>query len=81
MRLLHTAAKTHARFDDPNLVSLAGLIPALRLAQDIGLEDLARQHVRVAAKVGANGVPRQRRLGPTRGHRARADPRPGCAGL
>jgi Transposase DDE domain group 1 len=54
MRLLHTAAKTHARFDDPNLVSHAGLIPALRLAQDIGLEDLARQHVRVAAKVGAN---------------------------
>jgi hypothetical protein len=54
MRLLHTAAKTHARFDDPNLVSHAGLIPALRLAQDIGLEDLARQHVRVAARVGAN---------------------------
>ena len=54
MRLLHTAAKTLARFDDPNLVSHAGLIPAVRLAQNIGLEDLARRHVRVAAKVGAN---------------------------
>jgi hypothetical protein len=54
MRLLHTAATTHARFDDPNLVSHAGLIPAVRLAQNIGLEDLAGQHVRVAAKVGAN---------------------------
>jgi hypothetical protein len=54
MRLLHTAAKTRATFDDPNLVSHAGLIPAVRLAQNIGLEDLARQHVRVAAKVGAN---------------------------
>lgn len=54
MRLLHTAAKTHASFDDPNLVSHAGLVPAVRLAQNIGLEDLARQHVRVAAKVGAN---------------------------
>jgi hypothetical protein len=54
MRLLHTAATTHARFDDPNLVSHAGLIPAVRLAQTIGLEDLARQHVRVSAKVGAN---------------------------
>jgi hypothetical protein len=54
MRLLHTAARTHARFDDPNLASHAGLIPAVRLAQNIGLEDLARQHVRVAAKVGAN---------------------------
>ena len=41
MRLLHTAAKTHARFDDPNLVSHAGLVPAVRLAQNIGLEDLA----------------------------------------
>ena len=54
MRLLHAAATTHARFDDPNLVSHAGLIPALRLAQNIGLEDLARRHVRVATKVGAN---------------------------
>jgi len=54
MRLLHTAVKTHARFDDPNLVSHAGLVPAVRLAQNIGLEDLARRHVRVAAKVGAN---------------------------
>ena len=52
--MLHTAATTHARFDDPNLVSHAGLIPAVRLAQNIGLEDLARRHVRVRAKVGAN---------------------------
>ena len=54
MRLLHTAAKTHATFDDPNLVSHAGLVPAVRLAQNIGLEDLVAEHVRVAAKVGAN---------------------------
>src|SRR5690242_13782684 len=54
MRLLHAAAKTHATFDDPNLVSHAGLVPAVRLAQNIGLEDLARRHVRVTAKVGAN---------------------------
>ena len=54
MRLLHTAAKTHARFDDPNLVSHAGLVPAVRLAQNVGLEGLVAEHVRVAAKVGAN---------------------------
>ena len=54
MRLLHTEDKTHAKFDDPNLVSHAGLVAAVRLAQNIGLEDLARRHVRVAAKVGAN---------------------------
>ena len=54
MRLLHTATRTHATFDDPNLVSHAGLVPAVRLAQNVGLEDLVAQHVRVAAKVGAN---------------------------
>ena len=54
MRLLHAAAKTHARFDDPNLVSQAGLVPAMRLAELVGLEKLAAQHVRVNAQVGAN---------------------------
>jgi hypothetical protein len=54
MRLLHTAAKTHAAFDDPNLVSHAGLVPAVRLAENVGLEELVTEHVHVAAKVGAN---------------------------
>jgi hypothetical protein len=54
MRLLHTAAKTTATFDDPNLVSHAGLVPAIRLAQNVGLEELVTDYVRVAAKVGAN---------------------------
>lgn len=54
MRLLHAAAKTHARFDDPNLVSHAGLVPAMRLAELVGLEELAAHHVRVDAEVGAN---------------------------
>jgi Transposase DDE domain group 1 len=54
MRLLHTAAKTSACFDDPNLVSHAGLVPAVRLVQNVGLEDLVKDHLTVAAKVGAN---------------------------
>jgi hypothetical protein len=54
MRLLHTAAKTNATFDDPNLVSHAGLVPAVRLAENVGLEELVGEHVQVAAKVGAN---------------------------
>ena len=37
---MHTAAKTHATFDDPNLVSHAGLVPAVRLVQNVGLEGL-----------------------------------------
>lgn len=54
MQLLHAAAKTHARFDDPNLVSHAGLVPAMRLAENIGLERLVNQHVSLSAEVGAN---------------------------
>lgn len=54
MRLLHAAAKTGAQFDDPNLVSHAGLVPAMRLAENIGLEELVAQRVRVNAEVGAN---------------------------
>src|SRR5438270_146942 len=49
MRLLYTAAKTRAAFDDPNLVSHAGLVLAVRLAGDAGLEELVTEHVQVAA--------------------------------
>jgi hypothetical protein len=52
--LLHAAAKTRASFDDPNLVSHAGLVPAMRLAELVGLEKLVAEHVRIDAKVGAN---------------------------
>lgn len=45
MRLLHTAARTSATFDDPNLVSHAGLVLAERPVDE---------HMQVAAKVGVN---------------------------
>ena len=54
MRLLHAAGKTGARFDDANVVSHGGLVPAVRLLQNLGLEELAAKHVRVAGGVGAN---------------------------
>lgn len=54
MRLLHSAVRTHATFDDPNLVSHAGLVPAARLAENVGLEGLVGEHVHVGARVGAN---------------------------
>ena len=54
MRLLHAAAKTRVCFDDPNLISHAGLVPAMRLARRVGLEELVSQHVRITAKVGVN---------------------------
>jgi len=79
MRLLHTAAKTRVAFNDPNLVSHAGLIPAMRLARNIGLEDLVGEHVKVAAKVGANPGVKVGSL--VAGHRARPDPSTGHARL
>ena len=54
MQSLHAAGKTRASFDDPHLVSHAGLVPAMRLAELVGLEELAAHHVRVTSEVGAN---------------------------
>ena len=54
MRLLHDLAKTHASFDDPNLVSRAGLVPVMALAQRAGLAGLAGEHVALADRCGAN---------------------------
>jgi Transposase DDE domain group 1 len=54
MRLLHDLAKTHALFDDPNLVSRAGLVPLMALAQRCGLADLTAGHVRTGLPAGVN---------------------------
>ena len=53
MRLLHDPRKISALFDDPNLVSRAGLIPVMSLAERAGLGGLVRRHVHLAAKTGA----------------------------
>ncbi|WP_189260151.1 transposase, partial [Lentzea flava] len=45
-----------ARFDDPNLVSCAGLVPVMRLAQDAGLHELAEQHLKVPGPAGASAA-------------------------
>ena len=54
MRLLHELAKIHATFDDRNLVSHAGLVPVMALAQRAGLGGLAGEHVRIARPCGVN---------------------------
>src|SRR5450830_2060309 len=51
MRVCHTVS---AGFDDPNLVSCAGLIPVMTLAERVELHDLARAHVRVPGSAGSN---------------------------
>jgi Transposase DDE domain group 1 len=54
MRLLHDLAKIHTTFDDPNLVSRAGLVPVMALAQRAGLGDLVAGHVRTGRRCGVN---------------------------
>jgi len=54
VRLLHGLGKIHATFDDPNLVSRAGLIPVMALAQRAGLGALAGEYVRIARRCGVN---------------------------
>ncbi len=52
MRVSHGVS---AEFDDPNLVSCAGLAPVLALAQRCGLHRLVAEHVTVA-RVGEGGA-------------------------
>jgi hypothetical protein len=54
MKLSHSPGSVTARFDDPNLIGYAGLIPAMRLAEQAGLYDLALEHVKVPTDKGAN---------------------------
>ncbi len=54
MRLSHTLGRTSIEFDDPNLVSSAGLVPVLALADRAGLGALADEHLTVPTDKGAN---------------------------
>ena len=54
MQLCHTPRATSAVFDDPNLVSSAGLVPVIALAGSAGLQELAQQHLSVPSDKGAN---------------------------
>ena len=54
MQLCHTPRATSAVFDDPNLVSAAGLVPVLALARSAGLDELADEHLSVPTDKGAN---------------------------
>lgn len=54
MRLRHDVPVTRVSFDDPNLVSCAGLVPVMRLAQQAGLHDAVVDRVRLPTDKGAN---------------------------
>ena len=44
MRLSHARRAISVRFDDPNLVSCAGLVPVMALADRCGLARAAGRH-------------------------------------
>src|SRR3954463_3245938 len=54
MQLSHTRPVVSATFDEPNLVSAAGLIPLMALAGKAGLRELADQRMSVPTDKGAN---------------------------
>ena len=54
MRLLHDLAKTHASFDEPHLVSRAGLVPVMALAERAGLGSLVAADIRPSGRCGVN---------------------------
>lgn len=54
MQVSHASRSAAASFDDPNLVSAAGLVPIIRLAEKAGLRGLADQWLSVPTDKGAN---------------------------
>jgi hypothetical protein len=54
MQLSHTPNATSAVFDDPNLVSSAGLVPVHALTRSAGIHELAQQHLSVPTDKDAN---------------------------
>jgi hypothetical protein len=55
MQLFHRNSALSASFDDSNLVSSAGLVPAVALAVKTGLRDLADELLSLPKSFGANG--------------------------
>lgn len=54
MQAFHSSSRVSATFDDTNLVSAAGLVPAMALAVKTGLGDLADTWLTLPGYFGAN---------------------------
>jgi hypothetical protein len=54
MRLRHDSPVVRASFDDPNLVSCAGLEPVMRLAESCDLPGIVAEKVRLSTSIGSN---------------------------
>jgi hypothetical protein len=56
MRSSHAATAVDVRFDDPNLIADAGLVPVIALAEQVGLSDLVAEHVRIVDAPNSAGA-------------------------
>ncbi len=56
MLLSHSPARLSASFDEPNLLVSSGLVPAVRLAEKVGLPVLAAEHLSLPGPAGANAA-------------------------
>jgi hypothetical protein len=54
VRLQHAGGGVRASFDDPSLVSCAGLEPVMRLAESCGLPGIVARRLRIPTDKGAN---------------------------
>ena len=54
MQVFHNPAAVSVSFDEPNLVSSAGLLPVMTLARNAGLQELADERLTVPTDKGAN---------------------------
>ncbi|WP_299170039.1 IS1380 family transposase, partial [uncultured Arthrobacter sp.] len=54
MQVSHRSAAASVAFDEPNLVSTAGLLPTMTLARDAGLHELSDRWLTVPTDKGAN---------------------------
>jgi hypothetical protein len=57
VQLSHTRRVVGADFDEPNLVSAAGLVPVVALARDAGLRALSDRHLSVPTDKGRVAYP------------------------
>ena len=58
MRLSHQASTMDIAFDDDRLVGCAGLVPVMRLAEDVGLTRLVGAAVRLPGPIGSSPGPK-----------------------
>ncbi|MCQ6271803.1 IS1380 family transposase, partial [Pseudarthrobacter sp. R1] len=54
MQVSHKPSAVSVSFDEPNLVSAAGLLPVMTLARDAGLHELGDEWLSVPTDKGAN---------------------------